>query len=591
MSAELEAFQALELLSAAFPGDAWALKSGELYSPSRAKDDDYTNRLKQGRAAHPLGESGDAKGKKPAITADQKIEAIELLAAKLQADRVDFARRLPILRHKAAELLLPIRDPELIGMLTAARRRRLGSDGLLRTGDRLDLTPEPWICDGLFLKGCLNLLVALPKQGKTSLVVALIAAWHHSAGAFLDRPLLGPCPPVLVIGTDQGQADWGRLLQPAGLVDTEGRILPPIVMLAHAGRPVHLNPEGIDLIAEQAQQNPGLLVVIDSLSACIAPLGLKEESPEVAMPVAELMEQLEPHGATAILIHHASKGRAGEGATSASRGSTALPALASQILKLGPASAGNPQDRRRVLTTDPREGLGLALVIQREGSGWVVHGGLEKLEREQDQAETLSKLNDRQGDCLQVVKDRWADGMVRTETADVVAALGLKGGDPQTAAWRTLNQLERKGLLQSIRQPDQFGGRGAYAYWPTTDALPTPSRGGQENTVGSVGSVGSQALAHEDPERSDSVFPSSGPTADTADTADTQNEAPTRTVGSASEAKTEACHRQGRPVTVDGQSGWTLPGALPKSDTAQVLLIDPKGTSRCVKRRRVTVGA
>ena len=591
MSSELEAFNELELLSNAFPGEIWALKVGELFSPSKAKEGGYTRRLKQGRAAHPPEGGSNAKGKQPAITAPQKIEALEQLAGKLQADKIDFAKRLPILRHKAAELMLPIRDPELIGILTAARRRRLGCDGLLRTGDRLDLTPEPWLCEGLFLKGCLNLLVALPKQGKTSLVVALIAAWHHGASAFLDRPLQGPCAPVLLIGTDQGQADWGRLLQPAGLVDVEGRILPPIVMLAHAGRPVHLNPEGIDLIAEQAQRTPGLLVVIDSLAACIAPLGLKEESPEVAMPVAELMEQLEPHGATVILIHHASKGRAGEGATSASRGSTALPALASQILKLGPASAGNPQDRRRVLSTEGRGGSALALVIEREDSSWMVHGGLETLERELGQAETLGKLNDRQADCLELVKDRWADGLERTEAADVVAALGIKGKDPQTVAWRTLKQLERKGLLQSIRQPDQFGGRGAYAYWPTADALPTPSRGDQENTVGSVGSVGSQALAHEDPERSVSVFSSCGPTTDTSDTADTQNVAPARTVGSVSEAKTEPCHRRGRPVSVDGQPGWILPGVLPQAPSSNVLLIDPKGASRCVERRRVTVAA
>jgi hypothetical protein len=271
-------------------------------------------------------------------------------------------------------------------------------------------------------------------------------------------------------------------------------------------------------------------VLIDSLAACIAPLGLKEESPELAMPVAELMEQLEPHGATVVLIHHASKGRAGEGATSASRGSTALPALASQILKLGPASAGNTQDRRRVLTTEGRGGNPLALVIEREDSGWIVHGGMETLERERDQAETLSKLNDRQADCLEVVKERWADGLMRTTAADVVAGLGLKGKDPQTAAWRNLKQLERKGLLQSIRMPDQLGGRGPYAYWPTTDTLPTTSRGDKKNSVGSVGSVGSQGLAHEDPERFASLFSSCDRTAVTADTADSKKAAPARAV-------------------------------------------------------------
>ena len=463
-----------------------------------------------------------------ALTAEEKLAVLRQLASKLLQERVGFSERLPILRDHAGRIHLAIRDAELLSMLTAARRRRLGGDGLLRTGDRLDLAPVPWACEGLILRGCLNLLVALPKQGKTSLVVALIAAWHHGAGAFLNRPLHGPCPPVLLIGTDQGQADWGRLLQPAGLVDGDGRILLPILSLAHAGRPVHLDPEGIDLIAERAQQHPGLLVVIDSLAACIAPLGLKEESPEVAMPVAELMEQLEPHGATVILIHHSSKGRAGEGATSASRGSTALPALASQILKLGPASAGNPQDRRRVLSTEGRGGNSLALVIEREDSGWIIHGGMETLERERDQAETLSKLNDRQADCLEVVKERWADGLQRTTAADVVAALGLAGKDPQTAAWRNLKQLERRGLVQGIRQADQFGSRGAHAFWPTADTLPTLSRELSINTVGSVGSVGSGPLAREDPERDGSVFSSGNPTTDTTDT---QTEAPARGVG------------------------------------------------------------
>jgi hypothetical protein len=547
-------------------------KSQQQKPPGKGKHQQHAAGGADPHKAHPPEPGSEPKGKQPAITAQQKIEELEQLAAKLQADRIEFARRLPVLRHKAGDLGLTMRDPELIGLLTAARRRRLGSDGLLRPGDRLDLTPQPWICDGLFLKGCLNLLVALPKQGKTSLVVAMIAAWHHGAGAFLDRPLVGPCPPVLVIGTDQGQADWGRLLLPAGLmqeVEGEGVILPPIVGLAHSGRPVHLNPEGIDLIAEQAQQTPGLLVVIDSLAACIAPLGLKEESPEVAMPVAELMEQLEPHGATVILIHHASKGRAGEGAASASRGSTALPAIASQILKLGAASAGNPQDRRRVLTTEGRGGSPLALVIEREGSSWIVHGGMEMLEHEQDQAEMLRKLTDPQAECLDVVTERWADGLQRTTAADVVAALGMKGQDPHTTAWRRLKQLERKGLLQSIKQPDQFGARGAFAYWPTADSQPTPSRGDQKNSVGSVGSVGSQPLAHEDPDRFASVFSSGDPTADTADTTDTKNATPTRGVGSVSEAKTEPTHRTGRPIRVDGQPGWTLPGALlPKGPTS-----------------------
>jgi hypothetical protein len=528
MSAEREAFDALLLLSQAFPGEPWGLAADALYSPSKAKAGDYSRRLKEGRKANPPAAGEQSTSKPHTITAAQKLQALQQQAIKLQADRVPFADRLPTLRHKAQELIINVRDAELIGMLTAARRRRLGTDGLLGPGARLDLTPEPWACAGLILRGCLNLLVALPKQGKTSLIVALIAAWHHRAGAFLDRPLQGPCPPVLLIGTDQGQADWGRLLQPAGLVDEQGTILPPIIGLAHAGQPVHLDPEGIDLIADYAQQHPGLFVLIDSLAACIAPLGLKEESPEVAMPVAELMEQLEPHGATVVLIHHASKGRAGEGATSASRGSTALPALASQILKLGPASAGNPQDRRRVLSTEGRGSSPLALVIEREDSGWLVHGGIETLEREQDQAATISKLNDRQADCLELVQERWQEDLQRTTASDVVAGLAIKGKDAHNAAFRTLKQLERKGLVEAIRQADEFGCRGAYAYWPTTGALQALPRELQKNTACSAGSACSDALACEDPERNDYLKRRNDPTTGTTGTTGTKNGSPTR---------------------------------------------------------------
>jgi hypothetical protein len=169
-------------------------------------------------------------------------------------------------------------------------------------------------------------------------------------------------------------------------------------------------------------------------------------------------------------------------------------------------------------------------VIEREDSGWLVHGGIETLEREQDQAATISKLNDRQADCLELVQERWQEDLQRTTANDAVAGLAIKGKDAQTMAARTLKQLERKGLVEAIRQPDEFGCRGAYAFRPTTDALPTVSRGGQKNSVGSVGSVGSDALACEDPERNDYLKRSSHPTTDTTDTTDDKNGSPTRGV-------------------------------------------------------------
>jgi hypothetical protein len=458
-----------------------------------------------GSPQHPVGFGNGPQGCERSRselpgTPEEKLADLRALAAALLERREQFSSRLPIMRARAQELCLHIRDMELQGLLTSARRRRIHGDSepLLGPGDVLDLTPEPWIWEGLILRACLNLLVALPKQGKTALVLAMVAAWHRNEPALLDRNLLGPCPPVLIVGTDQGQSDWGRMLQSAGLVDAQGRIGGPIVGLAHAGRPLHLDPEGIDRIAEHAQKHPGLLVVIDSLSACIAPLGLKEESPEIAEPVADLMEQLEPHGATVVLIHHSSKGRAGEGATSASRGSTALPAHASQILKLGPAS-NNPQDYRRMLMTEGRCGLPQALVIERDGAIWRLLGGPEVLEQERDAAEAVAKLTDDQYGALQFVCDRWEDDHERSTAADLVAGRRASGRDPERVARKQLQGLEKKGLLQSIGTPRPGRGGRLYTYWPTDQGLITArARTPEMRSDGSDGS--DRLLACEDPE-------------------------------------------------------------------------------------------
>jgi len=429
-----------------------------------------------------------------------KLALLRHEAAELLANRAPYAERLPILRAAAEELDLTLRDQELQAILTAARRSTTGSDQPVTPGQWLDMTPTPWIWEGLVMRGRLNLLIALPKQGKTSLLLAWIAAHHRHDPSFLDRTLHGPCPPVLIVGTDQGGNDWGQMLVQAGLAENHGNRVPiaaPLVALHHAGAPLHLDPEGIDRIASYAQQQPGLLVVIDSLSACVAPLGLKEESPQIAEPIHDLMQQLEPHGATVVLIHHAGKGRAGDGASLASRGSTALPAVASQTIKLGPASS-NPNDPRKLLTTEGRGGSPQALVIQRNDGTWNYHGTAELLEQEQTEADGRKGLNDRQEDVLSLVRERWDEQMARTTAANVVEGLAFTGKDPAILALRTLQQLERKNFLSSIQTKggERTRGRPAYEFWPVSDASRYPRKPPSETSETSETS-----LAPEDPER------------------------------------------------------------------------------------------
>ena len=63
---------------------------------------------------------------------------------------------------------------------------------------------------------------------------------------------------MLLVGTDQPENDWARMLRDAQLLDASLRMLPTIVGLYTAGTPLHLDEEGIELIASHAEDNPSL---------------------------------------------------------------------------------------------------------------------------------------------------------------------------------------------------------------------------------------------------------------------------------------------------------------------------------------------
>ena len=430
---------------------------------------------------------------KPLLPTAEKLLQLEKCAEHLKITKVHYSHRLPIIRELAKELEITLRDQELAKMLGRTGKKH-GVGKFLRPGDSLTITPQRWLCDGLLLKGCLNLLIALPKQGKTSLLISLIAAWKRGSSypgfpaTFLGLELVGACPKVLIIGTDQCLNDWAAMLKPAGLMTEDNVLLDPIIGLSHAGNPMHLDPEGIDAIAEEVKQHENVLILVDSLAACLAPLGLKEESPEAALPLQELAEALEGTDATTALIHHAAKGRAGESASSASRGTTAIPALASQNIQLSPAS-NDRNDNRKTLRTEGRGGQPLSLVIERDEAHWQTCGSTEELDRERQHEATIENLNDRQQSALVVVEDQWEQDLTTT-AKEVAARLELDGDDPARQAVDALKQLQKKGLVQGRRTNATRGKGGFWEFWPTTVTPDRPiSRDRKQVTVATVATV------------------------------------------------------------------------------------------------------
>jgi hypothetical protein len=264
------------------------------------------------------------------------------------------------------------------------------------------------------------------------------------------------------------------MLRAAGLLADDGGLLsPPLVALFHAGRPIHLDPEGIERLADLAGQHPGALLVLDSYAAATRPLGIEECSAEFAMPLAELSEALEPHKATLLVIHHAGKARAGESPTSASRGTTALPAAVSQVLSLARVNPQNKADRRLMLSAEGRGGPQEHLLIERRGDEWICHGSGDEVQAAFQREQHRQNLTDRQAAALELVERRWREGQGETSGADLVAepACDLEGRNAPRLARKALTSLSAKQLVQLRR----FGGGLSARPWEAEDHLEAPS--------------------------------------------------------------------------------------------------------------------
>jgi len=417
------------------------------------------------------------------ITTEEAIQQLQLKAEELVRNGTPAAHRLIHLREAADATDKTIRDGELKRLLVEARRAELGTFEAI-TDRPLSLAPTPWLWEGLVMPEAFNLLLALPKVGKTSLVLEAIGAWAHGACGFLGQRFHGPCPPVLIVGTDQPENDWARMLKSARLLRPDGRLaLPPIVGLFTAGNPLYLDEEGIERIAESAEEHPGLVVVVDSYHACCRTLGVSENDAEMADPVLALLESIAPHKGTLLVVHHANKGGSTGSAAVASRGTSALPAAASQIIQLHRMAQANPAaatDKRIVLKTEGRGGAPLQLLIERTDEGWHLHGDAEEVMEAQRLLEVEAKLQDRQAEALEAVRDQYEQDQQPMDAATLAKCLGMKGKgarDSERKARSTLDQLVRHGLLAVEHQTTNTGRRKLYR--PTGGVPPSVSQPSQ----------------------------------------------------------------------------------------------------------------
>lgn len=443
---------------------AGELPGNELFSPSKAADGHYSQLLKDLRLRQAAADDLAVQQLDPSrpTTTEDKLAELQRQADDLQGK--PFTRRLMTLRQASQDLGLSLRDGELQGLLNAARCRRDGLTPLV--GRRpLNLTPVPWLVKGLLMARALNLLVAGPKVGKTSLVLGLIGRWSRGGREFLGMELTGPCPPVLLMGPDMPEPMWGAMLQAEGLLDANNCPAEVIVDLSTSGGGWQLDEEGIALVAEHARRHPGLLVVIDSLKHATRLMGIDENTAAADAPLRALDAALDGTGATALVIHHAGKVPT-TSPTLASRGSSAIPAAASQVIGLQRVAAEEgSKDRRIILRTEGRGGLPVEVLIERSPDwGWVSHGDAAQVATERRLQAAEAKLTGRQADLLDAVRTRAAEGLA-TAAEDVQDL--IDGRDSLRAARSTLDQLTTKGLVVAAMESTGIGRRKTYRPRPS----------------------------------------------------------------------------------------------------------------------------
>lgn len=173
----------------------------------------------------------------------------------------------------------------------------------------------------------------------------------------------------------------------------------------------------------------------------------------------------------------------------ASRGSTALPATASQIVAIARVSPQNPADRRLLLQAEGRGGPAVHMLIEREGDCWRCHGSGEEIAAEQRREVAREKLTMRQEAALELVERRWTEGQGETTVADVVADpdCEITGNHAARLGLKALQALARKGLIQLRRVGTGISARPWSADGPK----------GLPSTTGPIGLSGPQ-ISHRD---------------------------------------------------------------------------------------------
>lgn len=293
-------------------------------------------------------------------------------------------------------------------------------------------TQVSWAWEGYIGYGCVTLLSARPKWGKSTLIWHMLRALASGAAEFLGQEASLPEGAWALVATEEPPAVVIERAQALGL-PADG----PIRVLYRKDVPTW--PQALTIFERAAQEGARLLVV-DTFSAWA---GIEDENAasHVEAAIRPLVNLAQRCGLAVVILHHLRKTEGAEG--TAHRGSSALVAAADIAIELRGAEGG--QGRRRLDALSRFSATPSDLVIELTESGEYVAVG--------SGTQVAIKLAVRAAAAY--LPGPSEEPITAGQLARMARDEGLKV--TESTARRALNWLARKGDVEALRVPGKAG--------------------------------------------------------------------------------------------------------------------------------------
>jgi RecA-family ATPase len=322
--------------------------------------------------------------------------ALEAAAEVVIDEKLDELDWLIVLKQKVAASDTPFRDGDLLRYLRQAKLNRDGRKDYVGGTQALKMRDQEWLWHGVIMREATNIVFALPKVGKTRLMLAMLAEFLKGRGEFAGVPMTPGKEKVLILGPDQSESAWASYLIKVGLCSAEGFLINGVLPMVTAETMFTLDEYWLSSVEEKLRAHGPLIVLLDSYSAAIRALGLDENKTEAAMPLMKLHNLVHQYNSTLIVIHHSNKAGGDGNAVRASRGSSAITAAADNLIEM--KAFKNDQDdgvKKYELHVEGRAEAEAAPLLgySKHSAEWVSCGSIRELREEQakdDQYEALT---------------------------------------------------------------------------------------------------------------------------------------------------------------------------------------------------------